>query len=398
MARCRRVALLIEWSRAYGRGVLRGIASYVRSRGPWEIFHTERRLCDGGPSWLEHWRGDGIIARMENPELVEQVRRLGLPTVNLFECTSALWMATIVTEEAVVGRLAADHLLERGLRHFAYCGISGIRSSDAREVAFCRRLAKAGFETAVFEDHADERSRFISGGEEHSLACEEAVIAWVKSLPKPVGLMGANDVLAHQIVVGCREHDIGVPDEVAVIGVDNDEMICELSQPPLSSVALNAERVGVEAASLLDRMMDGEPAGQEPIAVRPKGVVARSSTDVIAVADADVVAAVRFIREHACTGIHVADVVKHTRRSRSTLERRFARVLGRSPKAEINRVRLERVKQLLATTDYPLATIAEVSGFAYMEAMCWLFKRTFGETPGQYRQTAQTRRPVEQCG
>lgn len=385
MAARRRVALLVELSRAYGRGVLEGIAAHVRTHGNWKVFHTERRVCDAAPRWIKSWHGDGIIARIESRKLLAQIHQTRLPTVDLFDTHEDPAMGSIQTDERAVARMAAEHLLERGLKHFAYCGLAGIRSSELRGKYFVEHLAEAGYEVHVYQNPRRGHAAFISSTEEYELLCEETVTAWIKSLPKPVGLMACNDVRAHQIVMVCGENQIAVPDTVAVIGVDNDEIVCELCQPPLSSVELNPQKVGAEAALLLDRMIDGERATAEPTFVEPRGVVARQSTDVVAVADADVAAAVHFIREQACLGIRVEDVLQRVSIARSTLERRFAKVLGRSAKAEIDRVRLEQVKQLLTMTDYPLARIAQLTGFAYMEGMCCLFKNTFGQTPGQYR-------------
>ncbi|MEA1951863.1 MAG: DNA-binding transcriptional regulator, partial [Planctomycetota bacterium] len=355
----RRVALMIEWSREYGRGILRGIASHVRTHGNWKIFHAERRLCDGVPSWLRNWRGDGIIARIENQALLTQVKKMKLPTVNLYDCDEMPGMARILTGEADVGRMAAEHLLERKLEHFAYCGLPGLPPSDLRGKYFIEHLASAGYyDVYQYENPCHSHTSYISSTEEYELLCEDALTDWIGSLPKPVGLMACNDVRAHQVLMSCGENGIAVPDEVAVIGVDNDEMVCEICQPSLSSIELDSQQVGFEAAVLLDRMMDGEPLPKEATIIKPLRVVPRQSTDVLAVTDADIAAAVHFIREHACEGICVSDILGQVHLSRSTLERRFVKALSRSAKAEIVRVQLDRVKQLLAETNYPLAKVA----------------------------------------
>ncbi len=391
MANRRKIALLIEWSRVFGRGVLRGIAGYVKAHGTWRIYQTERRLCDAAPGWLKDWSGDGIIARIENDELSRQIRRMGLPVVDLFEHSRSEGFPGVLTNNRAVARLAAEHLIERGLDYFAYCGLPGVFSSETRSASFVEYVNQAGFEVQVYESPRQADTTFISTSEDHELRYEEAVAAWVASLPKPVGLMACNDLRAHQILLACSDRGIAVPEEVAVIGVDDDELICELCHPPLSSVRQDPERVGYEAAALLDRLLDGEVPPTEPILVEPLGVVDRQSTDVVAVGDADVAAAVHFIRVSACDGIQVDDVLRHVQISRSTLERRFARLLGRSPKAEILRVRLDRVKHLLSMTDYPLARIAQLTGFAYVESMCYRFKCTFGQTAGQYREVCNNR-------
>lgn len=381
----RKIALLIEWSRAYGRGVLAGIANYVKAHESWKIYQTERRLCDGAPGWLKNWQGDGIIARIENRELLGAIRKLGVPVVDLFEHRSTEGIPGVITDNRAIAHLAADHLIERGLKHFAYCGLPGIYSSEARGECFVDYLNRLGYEVSVYDNPRQPGTSFISASEDHELRCEETVATWVSSLPKPVGLMACNDLRAHQVLMACSDRNIAVPEELAVIGVDNDELICELCHPPLSSIEQNSEGVGYQAAGLLDRLLDGEAPPADPIRVEPLAVVPRQSTDIVAVGDADVAAAVYFIRSRACDGIQVSDVVQHVHVSRSTLERRFSKLLGRSPKAEILRVRLDRVKHLLAMTDYPLGKIARLAGFEYMESMCECFKRVTGQTLGEYR-------------
>lgn len=383
--------MLVEWSRAYGRGVLRGIAAYAKAHETWKIYQTERSLFDAAPGWLQDWDGDGIIARIENDELLEQIVQMNLPTVDLFERGQINGFPGVITDNREIAYLAAEHLIERGLQHFAYCGLPGIFSSETRSAYFVECLNRKGFPVHVYESHGPSNTVSISTAEDSELRSEETIAAWVDSLPKPVGLMACNDVRAHQILMACGDREIAVPEEVAVIGVDDEDLICELCHPPLSSIKQDPERVGYEAAALLDRLLNGETQPAEPILVKPLGVVARQSTDVVAVGDADVAAAVHFIRLHACDGIQVTDIIEHVQISRSTLERRFAKLLGRSPKSEISRVKLERVKYLLSMTDYPLARIAQLAGFAYVEAMCYCFKRTTGQTPGQYRRDCDKR-------
>ncbi|MEO2045333.1 MAG: DNA-binding transcriptional regulator [Pirellulales bacterium] len=390
MVKRRKIAVLIEWSRAYGRGALRGIARYVNAHCTWKVYQTERGLCDEAPGWLRGWDGDGIIARIESDQLLRQIRRMKIPVVDMFEHSHARNISGVITNNRTIARMAADHLIERGLKHFAYCGLPGVYSSDARSDYFAEYVRSRGYDVSIYENLRQPGKKFISTAEDHELRCEEAVATWVDSLPKPVGLMACNDLRAHQVLMVCSDRGIVVPDDVAVIGVDNDELICELCHPPLSSIEQNPERAGYEAAVLLDRLLDGETPSVEPIVVEPLGVVHRQSTDVVAVGDEDVAAAVQFIRAHACDGIHVGDILEHVHTSRSTLERRFNKLLGRSPKAEILRTQLGHVKQLLLMTDYPLEKIAQLTGFRYTESMCYSFKRTLGQTPGHYRSKSRS--------
>jgi LacI family transcriptional regulator len=384
-----RVALLIESSRAYGRGLLLGVAKFVREHGRWSIFLQERSLGDVSPSWLQDWEGDGIIARVENRPMAEAIRRLGLPAVDVRYLLPKLKMPSIRTDDEAVARVASEHLLERGFRHFAFCGFDGADYSDIRRNSFAERIAEAGFRCHTFEDPQKPRRASTLEYEEHGLKYEDLVASWLKGLPKPIGLMACNDIRGQQVLNACRAIGVAVPDEVAVIGVDNDEVLCDLSDPPLTSVVPNTERIGYEAAALLNRMMAGARAPKHPIFIEPAGIVTRRSTEVLAIEDRHIAAAIRFIREHASEGIDVSDVLRAVPLSRSTLERRFARALGRSPKDEILRVRLNRAKQLLAQTDFSLAMVAEKVGFEHTEYLSVIFKKKTGLTPGQFR--AQSR-------
>ena len=370
----RKIAVLVESSRGYGRGLLHGVATYVREHGPWTIYNHERRLYDAAPEWLGHWRGDGIIARIATPRFARQIARLRVPTVDLLGLHTIKNVPIIITDHRAVARLAADHLLDRGLVHFAFCGFTGIHFSERRSEYFVEYLTQHGHAVSVYADPASARQGDAATIEVESLPPVAHIAAWLKSLPKPVGLMAATDDRAHHVLNVCGEYGIAVPDEVAVIGVDNDEMLCDLCDPRLSSVALNPLKVGYEAAALLGRMMRGTSPPKEKMLIPPLGVVMRQSTDVLAISDADVAAAVRFIREHACNGIAVDDVVRQVGLSRSTLKRRFAAILRRSPKDEIDRVQMDRVMQLLSTTELSLAKIADLAGFHHVESMCKLFQ------------------------
>jgi LacI family transcriptional regulator len=225
--------------------------------------------------------------------------------------------------------------------------------------------------------------------EQTGLLTEDEVAHWVEALPKPVGLMACNDIRGQQVLNACRDVEIAVPEDVAVLGVDNDDVLCDLSYPTLSSVVPDTRRIGFEAAALLERMIGGESPPQPLTLIPPLGVVTRRSTDVLAIEDRHLARAVRFIREHACEGITVEDVLAHVPLSRSVFERRFDRLFGHTPKTEILRARLERIKQLLAETEMPLKLIALKVGFEHPEYLSVFFKERTGQTPGQYRAAAR---------
>jgi LacI family transcriptional regulator len=376
----KQVALLIESSGSYGRGLLQGIAKYNRDHSKWSIYFRPHGLGDATPAWLRTWKGDGMLVRLETPEMVAAARRCGIPVVNLRGTLSKVRFPFVTIDHAEVAALAFQHLRERALRHFAFCGRAGVSNPALHE--------RGEYFRALIEQTGAQCHIYPLDGRRTTLAwdCEQQRLAeWIRSLPKPVGIMACNDERGLQVLDACRRAGVAVPDEVAVVGVDDDPAICDLAIPPLSSVDVNAETVGYEAAALLDRMMDGGDAPDAPIKVAPRGVVARASTDLVASEDREVGQALWYIREQACTGLHVGDVLRHMAMSRASLQHRMKQVTGRTIHQEIQRVRLERVKDLLAMTDKTIKQVARESGFASVQYMTRVFRATTTETPARYR-------------
>ncbi|MGV3608652.1 MAG: XylR family transcriptional regulator [Planctomycetaceae bacterium] len=383
MAKPPRVMLIVETSLAYGRAVLKGISRYMVARQQWSLYLDLRELIVSPPVWLDDWQGDGIICRSTTPELARRFDQRGIPVVDLTDIHGDLGLPHIWTENMAVGQLGAAHLLERGFRHLAFCGFSGHDWSDRRKVGFMQALGQASVTAHQFLSPWDNGNKQLWDDSQQALA------TWLERLPKPVGIMACNDLRGHHVLDACRRLQLAVPEEVAVLGVDNDDLLCELCHPPLSSIVLNAERVGYEAAAMLDTLMQGKaPANREQL-IQPLGVVTRQSTDVLAINDPHVATAVKFIRDHACDGIAVDEILKSVPLSRSVLERRFRKYLGRSPQEEIRHVQLKRVRQLLAETDLTLERIATLAGFDHAEYMSVVFKREIGQTPGQFRRQTQ---------
>ncbi len=372
-----KIALLIETSNAYARGLMRGVAAYMREHRRWSIYLSESSRGDHSLSWLRDWKGHGVIARIENDLIGKAVKRLRIPVVDVSAARMIPSLPWVETDDDAIARCAADHLLERGFRHFAFCGDTQFNWSVWREEQFIKIIQDAG--------HPCHLYRPPSGRNACGKAEIDSISTWVTELPKPVGVFACYDFRGRQVLDACRRKDIAVPDDVAVIGVDNDEVLCDLADPPLSSVIPNTRRAGYEAAQLLDRMMAGERVGAEAHLIEPLGVATRQSTDVLAIEDRDTVAAVRFIRGHACDGICVKDVLEAAPQSRRLLEYRFKRLLGRTPHDEIIRVRINHVKTLLTETSLPLEKIAERTGFAHVEYLSVAFRRETGVTPGRYR-------------
>jgi LacI family transcriptional regulator len=387
MARRLRIAVLIESQSKSLRSVLRGIAAYGRDHGPWSLYHQEGPLDPAVVRQLRDWRGDAVMFLSENRELVQEIYGLGLPSLDLVEAFGGDEVVQMARHDRLIAHQAAEHLLQRGFEHFAYCGFQGVWWSERRGDAFVAYLGEKGLPASVFTElRAESR---ISGYRLSPLGAgrqqEDTLAQWLTGLPRPVGLMACSDSCGQKVLRTCGELGIVVPEQMAVVGVDNDDLICELCDPPLSSVDPDFQQFGYAAAAAMVRVIQGERHAKVGQAVDPVGVVLRESTDVQAVADREVAAALHFIRQHACEGIGVDDVLRAANLSRSTLERRFTRLVGRSPRAEITRRQLERAQNLLAQTEFPLKKIARIAGFSYAESMCHLFKRLTGESPIAYR-------------
>jgi LacI family transcriptional regulator len=379
-SRRKQVALLIETSNAYARGLLQGVVHYIREHQPWSFHLMEQGRGDDPPAWLKRWSGDGIIARIETARIARAVVQAGVPAVDVSAARLVPKLPWVETDDEQIARLAAEHLLERGFKHFGFCGDARFNWSVCREKHFCARVAAAGLDVHCYEP----------AGEAGDVAAQAADLRrWLREMPKPVGVMACYDIRGQQVLDACRSGGLAVPGEVAVVGVDNDELLCDLASPPLSSVIPNAHRTGYEAAALLDRMMAGKRVPATARLIAPLGVTARQSTDVLAVDDREVARAVQFIREHACDGINVGDVLRAVPLSRRVLEQRFQRMLGLTPREEILQVRLARVKQLLGETDLPLYLIAERTGFEHVEYLSVVFKREMALTPSAFRTTAR---------
>ena len=375
-----RVALLVESSMASGRQILRGIARHVRETGKWSIYHEPEHIQGTVPRWFKDWQGDGVIARVRSEKAIQILLGTGLPVVDVLGDWLHPAIPIVQVNSNSVGRLAASHFLDRGFRHFGFCGFRGRRWVRQRQQGFLHAIESAGYRCSVHLLPLWESKSWYTEKTQAELG------TWISQLPRPTAIMASNDTVGRRVLEACRRVGALVPEEVAVLGVDNDEPSCELCDPMLSSIVPVHRQVGYQAARLLDELMDGGSFKKQELLLKPTEVVVRRSTDVLAVEDRDLAAAMRFIRENASQQIGVQHVAKHVSVSRSTLNRKFRRVFERSVHDEILRVRLDRAMELLSETDLPLPAVAEKAGFRHREYFGVVFKAKVGMTPNQYRQ------------
>ncbi len=379
-----RICLVLSPSLDYCRRILRGIKEYTETKPDWLLLPvaSEPRAVRA----LAELKPTGIIAHIYAPQVAEYLQTLSRPLVNVSAVLADLPFPRVGIDDEQVGRLAALHLLERGFSSFGFVGQRHHAYSLVRERGFRAAIAQAGHALACFHEQC-ERPFSPTG---HLWALDRDLQHWVANLPKPVGIFAPNDIWGVQLAEVCRQLGLRVPEDVALLGVDNDDLLCNLARPALSSIALPAERIGREAAALLDRLLAGAKAPRRPLLLPPLGTRARRSTDALICDDADVAAAVRFIREHSHRPLRVADVLAEVAVSRRSLERRFRAVLQHGLGEEIRRAHLDRARALLTRTEMPLAEVARCSGFSSSAHLSFVFRQEMGLTPSAYRRRAHS--------
>lgn len=382
MTKTPHVALLIETSREYARGLLRGVSAYLQEHGPWSIYFEPHGLDDPPPDWLSHWEGDGILARVNNQEMADQILATGIPAIDLRGALPNLELPFIGVDNQPVSELGYQHLKNLGLRNFAFCGTPhGENPNQDLRCRYYTELVEADGHPCHLLLGEQQRQRAPSWEDQ-----QQDIAAWLTKLPKPIGIMTCHDDRGQQVLDACRRANIAVPDTVALISVDNDSHLCNLSTPTMTSIDVNPSRIGFAAAEMLAAMMSGEtPDSKQTLLGPPRGIAARRSTEMFAIEDPDVESAVRYIREHASENVLVTDVVAMASDRPSTLERRFKKLVGRTIKAEITRVRLERAKLLLAETELSVTAIAARTGFSEAKYFCEVFRKHQEQTATQYR-------------
>jgi len=365
--------------------MLRGIARYVGEHRPWDLYSDDDPMFKPLPA-LRKWRGDGILCFVRTPKPAKEILGSRIPAVNVSSTCRHLGIPQVISDNEAVGRLAAESLLTTGLCHFGFVGMAGVAWSDGRRAGFVRTLDETNRPVSIFEPPRELRRFFLRTTHNRDWKLiHPALRRWITSLELPVGIMAANDVIGRHVIEACQSLHLSVPEQVAVIGADNEMMRCELCIPPLSSVDTDQQRIGYEAAAVLDRMMSGRKPPQEPILVAPRRVTVRQSSDTLAVTDPEVAKVLSEIRQRGGVDISVAEIVELVGLSRQTLQLRMRAAIGRTMLQEISRVRTERIKRLLTQADMSFPRIAEATGFASVARMAGFFRLHTGTTLAGYR-------------
>lgn len=381
MARHHRIAILMGQDLGYCRHVLTGIQAYAASKPGWTFRDSPPDIRLINP--MLDWKPDGIIAHLFDRKLAKALEKLNIPVVNTTSTLPDNPFPLVEVDHDKVGSMAATHFLERGFQNFGFLGNDWSGFSKGREGGFRDELARHGFK--VDSCYAEFLPRLSSASSWQEL--DKRILKWLKKLPKPAAILASNDIPAKELMHACRHLELEVPSEVSILGVDNDEIECHLASPPLSSIELPAQRIGHEAARMLDLLIHNRPLEQPYRFLPPTRVVTRQSTDTVAVDDSQVASAITFIRRHALEGINVSDVVKDIPLSRRSLERRFHSVIGHSILRDIRMTRIEHVKALLARTDLSMPLIAERTGFSTAAHMCHVFRQFTNQSPSAYRRS-----------
>ncbi len=373
MSRMRTILLALG---LYHHRTHRGVARYAREHG-WHLV-ADTAATSQIPIG---WKGDGMITALSyRQDLVDFVLSVKAPKVDLSLTRAEIPLPRVLGDNETIGRLAAEHLLERGFRHFVWCSLADGPVPRERSKGFAAALARAGFAATELVWERDRGRR-----QDTWATRRQWLIRRLGQVPHPLGVFAYNDHVAATVIDVCLDAGLRVPEEIAVVGVDNDDLVCECLSVPLTSVHHDLERLGYEGAALLDRLMNGEPPPVKPIRIPPKGLVMRESTDVFATEHKDIAKARRFIHEHFQAPLAVGDVVAATGLSRRGLEKAFRAHLGRTITDEILRVRLGRARELLSQTDLKVSAVSAAAGFSRPQYFCNVFRQAMGKTPRQYR-------------
>ena len=374
-----RVAVLVDTSSSWGRHVVTGIHDYIRKHERWQMF-IEARGLEEQWSVPTGWRGDGIIARISNPQLAADLKARRIPVVNVSGIQiPGIDFPRVSTDLKATAHLAAKHFLDRGFKSFAYFSLTGLGYVIQLQEAFIQAVKAAGGDCSIYAEKP------VQGAEMDWNTDLTQLGQWLKALPKPVGVLTWNYSSGREIMFAAELAGLPVPEEVAVLCGGDDDLLCEVLQTPMSGIRPASEQIGHEAARLLDKLMRGGKPPKQPVFFPPSKIITRHSTDTLAIHDATMVKALNFIRQNANKPLQVFEVCREAGVSRRGLERKFIQALGRSPATEIRRVHMERAKQLLAETQMSIPDVAEASGFTSPEYMAIRFRMDLKTSPFRYR-------------
>jgi LacI family transcriptional regulator len=379
----KQIALLYPYSVPWIGDFLLGVVDYAHKHGDWDILTIPPQLVGTGESAmslsnLQGWSGDGVITAIANAAQAKIAEALRLPCVNISGAMPVSGFPVVLLDNYAAGRMAAEHLLKCGFRRLAYHGIKKLWYSQLRQQGFVDCAREAGVAVDVF-NKAPSR-----GGERWPQSNSE-LVPWLKSLKPPIGIMALHDYRARAVITECQRLEMVVPDDVAVIGVDNDVTVCEYSRPTLSSVNRNGFRQGYEAARMLDRLMGGEMVGENPVLVPPNCVVMRKSTDTFTVENPHITKVVRYMHDHVGELFGIKQVMRLVPISRRRLEEQFLRYMQSTPYEYLSSIRVEKAKQLLSEPKpKKIKEIATLCGFSTPLQFRIVFKRHTGQSPRQY--------------
>ena len=375
-----RVAIMIETSRTCERAFLQGIARYSTLLGPWTVYHKPQFYLKSRKvrplPLLREWGVQGIIAC--DTDIDKEMLESDIPIISLAVKNILPNIVNVIGDVVKPGHMAADYLLECGLNNFAFCGINDFYWSEGRMKHFQNRIKQAGFETYSFVEPNTLYNRTWK-------KTQAALSNWLNHLPKPIGIMTCADDFSQHVVEACKINNIKIPEEISIIGVDNDDMVCLFSNPTLSSIALNFQHAGYEAASLLDKMMKKQKTAKQDIMVHADRVVERQSTNILKIDDEEVVNALRYMQANAKYAIQVSDVVNATNCSRRSLELKFTQHCGGSINSKIRHYRIMLICQMLRKTDMTISQIALKIGFANISHLSRYFHNSMKISPSEYR-------------
>lgn len=372
------IAIMVSTSNEWGRRIVKGILSYANEVGPWHIW-VHPTIQTDLKELPKTWRGDGIIARVSNPEFADDIKQTGLPFVNVADVpVEGLTAPCVRTDDAAGTAMAAEHLINRGFRNIAFVGAQHTANPIWYRKAFNRAVAEHGI---------DVHEHILNG---HSEEDTHQLIQWLKQLPKPVGILVWGHGNGRKVVVSCMDAGISVPHDAAVLCGSYDDLLSHAVFPTLSGVLNPTEQIGYTAAQILHQQLQGKKVPNKTTYLPPLGIKERLSTDTLAVEDPKLIKVVNFLREHAFESITMNDVLREIPMARRSLERRFLQVFGRSPMDEVRRLRINKARQLLAETDLPMQEIAEACGFATYNYLTHVFKLVTGITPRDYRKKLRT--------